>query len=243
MGKIPGELPRLSTRSNRRFEDSPELRAFIKGYSERKKRHIRKPPRIRSYIPEDVPTPQDPPTSDFAVCVRQAKTAKEKSLRQLANRFTQEVARVGLEAVNKELANEGISHHDMTRVQALLTLPEKVDKTLACLSSNHAYVVVKAKELTTNAERIIWLKKAVKHGLTPLQLKRSITAGRIVTREDVRLAGNRNSGIDTIENVCFLLKRWIKRNPIEQMTEMQVVTCLTTLKPFFDLAATLGAMP
>jgi hypothetical protein len=196
-GKITGMQPRDTPRSHRRFEDSPDLRECIRGLRDKKKHFVPTPKRVRGYVRENVPAPPEAPESEFAAAVRQVKSAKDSSLRRLANLMVKEEARIGKPGVYAVLAKEGFSSHDLSLVDALLALPSEADEVLETLTCQHALAVIQAKHLTQSA-RVRWLRCARNNALDPLELKCSIASRRVRKREQIRRDSGHNSGIRTI---------------------------------------------
>lgn len=208
-GEIPGERPRSTSRSHRRFEDSLALRAFVRRLRDQKRLFIPKPKRVRLYVREDAPAPLEPPASVFAAAVRQVKNAKDASIRKLANLMATEELRIGKLAMYEVLQKEGVSRFDVRRAEALLTLPHEIDKILENLTCEHALVVVQAKHLTQQ-QRILWLQRARSRRLTPLELRKSIEVGRVNTLREVRHESGHNSGIRTIQGITYQFILWKK---------------------------------
>jgi hypothetical protein len=56
-----------------------------------------------------------------------------------------------------------------------------------------------------------WVKLAVQHALTPLELRKSIQAGGVIKQDKVNALSGRDAGISTIEGVRFSFDRWEKQ--------------------------------
>jgi hypothetical protein len=169
--------------------------------------------------------------------MRALKLSKDGFHCALADLMRAGAEKLGEEAVGRALEVLEYDHDDAMRATALNTLPTAA-RALG-LSASHYVVVVRAKELTTDAQRMDWLRRSKKHGLTPLQLRRSITAGKIVTSEDVQIASGRGSGVLTVQNGLFQLSQWYKHiqkaDPINQWPPAKASECLDLFKTVFAI--------
>jgi len=75
------------------------------------------------------------------------------------------------------------------------------------LTAEHYYVVADL----TYPEQTKWLQKAVKHKMRPLVLKRSIEAGKVLTKEQIEMMSGAGSGIVNYHGILTNWKRWEKK--------------------------------
>jgi hypothetical protein len=73
------------------------------------------------------------------------------------------------------------------------------------LCSEHYFILSK---VPLAAERERWAAIAVNERLSPLELKRSIEAGKILRSGDINQSSGQGSGINTIQGACFKLQQW-----------------------------------
>lgn len=83
-----------------------------------------------------------------------------------------------------------------------IPLPLRVER----LKPEHYYILGKA-DLTTK-ERGKWAALADKHELEPMELQKSIEAGKIVHQAAIDQISGKNSGITTIEGISWWYDRW-----------------------------------
>lgn len=142
---------------------------------------------------------------------------------------------LGQAAVDEAMTEVGINHADALRAGAVEAIPQ--EKRRQDVTSDH-YLVVEQAGLTDRAAEA-WIAKAAAHHLSPLNLRRSIQAGRIISSNDVAVQSGRNSGVDTIENVLFWFERWHnkirKADPISEWTSENKRRLMRILQPIIDL--------
>ena len=169
--------------------------------------------------------------------MRALKSTKDTFHCALADLMKVGTEKLGQGVVEHALEELEYDHDDAMRATALNSLPPAA-RDLG-LSASHYVAVTRSKDLTTDAARMEWLRKAKRHGLTPLQLRRSILAGKVVTSEDVQLASGRGSGINTLENWMFLMGQWAKHiakvDPISGWPPEKAQMALEKFGPLFPV--------
>lgn len=108
------------------------------------------------------------------------------------------------------------------------------------LNSEHYFILSK---LSDDKERTKWAKLATKNRLTPLELKRSIEAGKILKTDEIQDASGQGSGIVTIQGALFKMQQWqVKMGGTEKILELsseERLNLLNLLTPTIELAAAL----
>jgi hypothetical protein len=75
------------------------------------------------------------------------------------------------------------------------------------LKSEHYFVV---SSLPTT-EKTLWLDRALKHGLNAFELKRSIEAGKVLTKEAIAMLSGKGSGIPNYHGIVNQWSRWASK--------------------------------
>lgn len=78
------------------------------------------------------------------------------------------------------------------------------------LSSDHMWVLAKAVDLTAK-ERARWAAISDKEGLKPVELQKSIEAGKVLRQADIDRVSGHNSGIATIQGLSFWFHQWERK--------------------------------
>lgn len=73
------------------------------------------------------------------------------------------------------------------------------------LTSEHYFILSKVESFK---ERTRWAQIAEREKLSPLELKRSIEAGRILHNDQIQNTSGQGSGINTIQGVIFKMQQW-----------------------------------
>ena len=62
-----------------------------------------------------------------------------------------------------------------------------------------------------HADQVEWLNAAVVHGLSPLELKRSIESGRVLRKDEISTLSGSGSGVFTYQGVITGFERWSRK--------------------------------
>jgi len=104
------------------------------------------------------------------------------------------------------------------------------------LNKEH-YFVVSTLEY---GEQLRWLNEAVLHDLSPLELKRSIEAGRVLTKDEIVTLSGSGSGVFTYQGVITGFERWSRKvggvEKIMSWSRDQKERWLSDMKVVLDLA-------
>lgn len=128
---------------------------------------------------------------------------------------------------------------DVTKADAIgqLSLDFREAKPL---SSEHYFILSK---ITDDNAQSKWADIAVKHALSPLELKRSIEAGRILRQQQIQQQSGQNAGINTIQGAVFKFQQWQREmggtTKILELPEPERRKLLELLDPAIELAAAL----
>ena len=107
------------------------------------------------------------------------------------------------------------------------------------LTAEHYFIL--SNKLPEESERAHWAKIAAKEKLSPLELKRSIEAGKILKQNEITNTSGQGSGLNTIQGAVFRMQQWerdmggaekIIRLPCEDRQSL-----LELLAPMITLAA------
>lgn len=108
------------------------------------------------------------------------------------------------------------------------------------LNSEHYFVLSK---IEVDRERERWAAIAERENLSPLELKRSIEAGKILHTKQIAASSGQGSGINTIQGVVFKMQQWEREmggpEHIAQLPIDERKTLLDLLTPMISLAATI----
>ncbi|MDR0532519.1 MAG: hypothetical protein LBH01_01035 [Verrucomicrobiales bacterium] len=138
------------------------------------------------------------------------------SLQQVKNRFHVYLAdaivygreHFGERKVGEILDQMQFDYADCSRAMHIGQI--ELDLRLPELTAEHLCVL--GMELQNNRKmQAKWVKLALQHGLTPLELRKSIQAGKVLRQEAVDELSGRDAGITTIEGVRFSFDRWKKQ--------------------------------
>lgn len=137
-----------------------------------------------------------------AVCT--LKTIKSAYLLALADLYGYGRNAFGEDQVAKDLEQLEFDLSDACKAAAIsvLTLDFRSGHGL---TSEHYYII---SYLATDKDREKWAKLAVEHGLSALELKRSIAAGKVVTQKLIDTTSGRNTGINTLQGIRFQFDQW-----------------------------------
>ena len=105
------------------------------------------------------------------------------------------------------------------------------------LTAEHHYTL---SQLATKPEQEKWANLATQHNLTPIELKKSIAAGEVLTTKEIATTTGSNSGIRTIEGIVFNFNQWEKNlggiDSIKQLPEASRRELIKKLEPLLNLA-------
>jgi hypothetical protein len=108
------------------------------------------------------------------------------------------------------------------------------------LNSEHYFVLSK---LPSPQEQERWASIAKRESLSPLELSRSIQAGKILHTSQITALSGQGSGINTIQGVVFKLQQWEREmggpDRIVKLPTPQRRALLELLTPMITLAAAL----
>lgn len=108
------------------------------------------------------------------------------------------------------------------------------------LNSEHFFVLSKV-EITK--ERTRWAQIAEREKLSPLELKRSIEAGKILKLSSIQNASGQGSGMNTIQGAVFRMQQWEKdmggKENILKLPLENREALLNLLAPIIDLAGSI----
>lgn len=107
------------------------------------------------------------------------------------------------------------------------------------LNAEHYFIL--SQKLSDTKERTRWAKIAAKEKLTPLELKRSIEAGKILRAEQIQDHSGQGSGIITIQGALFKMQQWhVKMGGTDSILQLPLEdrqSLLDLLIPAIELAA------
>jgi hypothetical protein len=110
------------------------------------------------------------------------------------------------------------------------------------LNSEHYFVLSKI-ENTREQER--WASIAERENLSPLELKRSIEAGKILHTPQISANSGQGSGINTIQGAIFKMQQWEREmggaDKIAKLPAPERIALLNLLTPMISLAAAIEA--
>ena len=146
--------------------------------------------------------PADAQLADFENAVRVLTQVGTISRIALGDLLT-EAAKKGFEEQLTLVFEEvGLSPVEVGKVLAISSVPRSLRSE--SLNEEHYFVVSKL----TLPDQTKWLAAAVKHHLNPLELKRSIEAGRVIKREEINELSGRGSGIVNYHGIVNQWERW-----------------------------------
>lgn len=132
--------------------------------------------------------------------------------------------------------------HDATRALAIGQIPLDT-RTTHRLGSEHAYIL--ATYLTDPADRQKWAATCAKEKLSAHELKASITAGRIMRKDEIAAQHGSTGGITTLQGLRFSFERWATtsggEDRILKLPSTERQRTLEMLAPFVALAAKIEA--
>ena len=109
------------------------------------------------------------------------------------------------------------------------------------LNSEHYFIL--SRKLDDDKDRKRWAKIASKEKLTPLELKRSIEAGKILKAEQIQDTSGQGSGLLTIQGALFKMQQWhVKMGGTENILKLPPEdrkSLLDLLLPAIELASAL----
>lgn len=108
------------------------------------------------------------------------------------------------------------------------------------LNSEHYFVLSK---IEAERERERWASIAQRENLSPLELKRSVDAGKILHAKQIAASSGQGSGINTIQGAIFKMQQWEREmggiDKITQLPMPEKKALLELLEPMIQLAASL----
>jgi hypothetical protein len=145
--------------------------------------------------------------------------------------------RFGIAQVAVALEQAELDLADVTKADAIgqLTLDFRGRHQL---NSEHFFVLSKI-DLPKDREK--WAQIANRENLSPLELKRSIEAGKILRASQIQTTSGQGSGINTIQGVIFRMQQWER-----EMGGAEKIVCLPSaerqnllklLTPVLEIAA------
>jgi hypothetical protein len=144
-----------------------------------------------------------PQWTEFLHAIRSVNSAYHCALADAINygreHFGDDAVAVAVEQVEFDLA-------DVAKASNIGTLPLSFRQKYH-LSSEHYFVLSRIED---PAMQDTWAATAIKHGLTALELKRSIEAGSVVRAKQIGNVSGQGSGFNTIQGICFRLQQWEK---------------------------------
>lgn len=106
------------------------------------------------------------------------------------------------------------------------------------LNSEHYFVLSK---IDNKREQERWAAIAERENLSPLELKRSIEAGKILHTSQIAASSGQGSGINTIQGVIFKMQQWEREmggtEKIAKLPAPERKALLDLLTPMISLAA------
>lgn len=146
------------------------------------------------------------------------------------DRFGTSQVALALEQAEFELA-------DVTKADSIGQLTLDFRQTHS-LNSEHYFILSK---LPSDAERNRWASLAAKEKLSPLELKRSIEAGRLLRSSQIQNASGQGTGINTIQGAVFKMQQWQRdmggSDKIVTLPSADRRNLLELLTPMITLAA------
>jgi len=145
--------------------------------------------------------------------------------------------RFGDEKVHEAIEQLEFDLSDATKAAAIgaLSLDMRRDYRL---NSEHAFILSRCGD---EQEREGWARKTFELELSPLELKRSIEAGRIVRQKELLEQAGHGAGINTIQGAAFGVRRWEAqmggREQILLLPATARTKLLDVLRPMIELAA------
>ena len=147
-------------------------------------------------------------------------------------------AKFSTEAVNVGITQAEFDFADVAKAESIGQLTLEFREKHA-LTSEHYFVL--SRQPAKDADK--WAKIARSEKLTPLELKRSIEAGKVVRNADLAALSGQGSGINTIQGAIFRLQSWENslggRAKVIELPRKEREQILSLLKPTIELAATL----
>ena len=148
-------------------------------------------------------------------------------------------ANFGDEKVNAAFEQLEFDLNDATKATAIGTISLEL-RTEYELTAEHAFLL---SRLADGQEREKWAKLTNENQLTPLELKRSIEADKIVRQKDILEQSGHGAGINTIQGAAFSVRKWEKqmggRDKIMGLPSTDRTKLLQVLQPVIELAATI----
>ncbi len=144
-----------------------------------------------------------PQWTEFLHAIRSVNSAYHCALADAINygreHFGDDAVSVAMEQVEFDLA-------DVAKASNIGTLSLSFRQTYH-LSSEHYFVL---SRLDDSEAQNTWASTAIKHGLSALELKRSIEAGAVVRTKQIGNVSGQGTGFNTIQGICFRLQQWEK---------------------------------
>lgn len=126
---------------------------------------------------------------------------------------------------------------DVSKATTIGTLALGFRENHSGLTSEHYFILSRLEE----PERTRWAELATAENLKPLELKRSIEAGRILRITEIQSGSGQGSGITTVQGAIFKLKQWENsmggEAKILSLPRTQLDELLTLFTPVIELAA------
>lgn len=136
------------------------------------------------------------------------------------------------------LEQEEFSFADVIKAQSIGQLTFDF-RSARPLTSEHYFIL--SSKLTSTAEQEQWAETATREKLSPLELKRSIEAGRLLRTAEIEATSGQGTGINTIHGALFRIQQWQRSmggtDRITALPPDQRSSLLQLLQPTLDLAA------
>lgn len=165
---------------------------------------------------------------------------KHSYLSTLADVTTYGRREFGDERVQDAIEQLEFDLSDAVKAAAIGTLPMEMRRANK-LNSEHAFLLSSLDD----AERDRWAQLTFENELNPLELKRSIEAGRIVRQKELLEAAGHGAGINTIQGAAFGVRRWETqmggREKILALPAGDRSKLLDVLRPIIEIAAAIEA--
>jgi hypothetical protein len=117
----------------------------------------------------------------------------------------------GEASVDSALEQEEFEFADVSRAKQISAVPFCLRDEFCELTSEHYYVASKKFPNDTVQQRH-WLKTATEQGLSSVELKASMDAGKVIKSNiSEKQSGRQSGGLMTIENISINFQRWEKQ--------------------------------
>lgn len=147
-------------------------------------------------------------------------------------------ARFGVASVAVALEQNEFDFADVAKAESIANLSHDFRETHK-LNSEHYFVLTTKVE--SERERDRWAAIAAREKLSPLELKRSIEAGKILHTTQISQKSGHGSGINTIQGVIFRMQQWERQmggpEKISKLPTEERRNLLKLLTPMIELAA------